>query len=206
MFYDHEEPRKESRWEAGSVCTDLAPKNKSKYTMLMCNYLEGRGLRYGFARRQGWYPCERKGARILIPATSQIPGHTYWQARAIEGQELRYESPNGPRRDSLIVMDRKSAATAIVEGPMDALAMAEIGVNAIALMGISPNDEALQHLVSLTSGKSVVYCLCDRDQVHGMMKVQSYLAQREIYSELKCPVLGKDVAEMTVEERKEVLK
>jgi hypothetical protein len=207
MIYAHEEQQLRKSYPVHMVNTDIDWKECGEEVeadrTVAWGYLKQRGLDPDLAAQNGWKPIWRKGLRILIPATTRLPGHHYWQARSLGNHPLRYESPNGPRKDALIVVknDRPRVAC-VVEGPMDALAMAELPRTAgIALMGIVPPKDALEHLANLTSTFSMVYCLCDSDQIHGMMGIQNYLATRGIFSVIKVPQGGKDVADMTREER-----
>ena len=211
-WYEHEQVKKEQQWGIHEVNDDMRmerPINEHDY-IKAANYLTARNLNPVLAFENEWEPVFRRGLRILIPAITMIPNHRYWQARSLTGEEPRYESPHGPRRDALVVVSKRNhplSMACVVEGPMDALAMADIeGCMGIALMGIKPPKEALNHLAALLVAYPVVYCICDTDQIHGMMQVQNFLATRGIYSEIKIPPGGKDVAEMTTEERQAIVK
>lgn len=116
----------------------------------MADYLSDRDLSFSLALHNGWYPSREAGdsyPRIVIPARSSIPGLKFWQARAIDsGVEPRYQSPHGNRYDSVvdIMPTRKSRAKSydkyvfVTEGPMDALAVAELGYRSIATLGNCP--------------------------------------------------------------------
>ena len=118
----------------------------------MQHYLESRCLSFNLAVENGWYPSTVAGdiwGRIVIPATSKIPGNYYWQARAIQkGIEPRYQSPCASRGDAIVVVWPGQRVTrrqvgCVVEGPMDALAAAGVGCVGIALMGVMPPEAAL---------------------------------------------------------------
>lgn len=151
---------------------------------------------------------------MYIPAQTRIDGHHYWQARSLDGHQLRYDSPFGPRRDALVVMRSLTRGEGrgklvIVEGPMDALAVSEcVGCVGVALMGISPSEEALTHLSNIihTMRGYKLRCVADRDSVGEMAKVQGWLARRGYGSHLVVPQGFKDVCEGTVEQREELLK
>lgn len=180
----------------------------------MRDYLDTRGISFANARYNGCYPILRKGLRMYIPAVTRIEGHHYWQARSLDGNQLRYDSPFGPRRDALVVAKnlarvRDLASVAVVEGPLDALAVSEVeGFVGIGLMGIRPNEEALVHLLSHLDFQKprVILLIADRDSVGEMAKIQGWLAMRGYPSELRVPQGFKDVCEGTVEQRKELLK
>jgi len=179
----------------------------------MNTYLQARGLSPANATRNGCYPINRKGLRMYIPAETELKGHHYWQARSLEGHELRYDSPFGPRRDAIIVMSghrgiRPLTKIAIVEGPLDALAVAEypewIG---IGLMGATPSEEALNHVAHRLRlyQPQVLRCIADRDSVGAMAKIQGWLAMRGYPSELRIPQGFKDICEGTGPQRTELL-
>ena len=184
----------------------------------MSEYLQGRGISFATARYNGCYPIWRKGLRMYIPAVTRVDGHHYWQARSMDGDQLRYESPFGPRRDALIVAKRVAGRewglinVVIVEGPLDALAVAETpGIPAligIALMGVKPPEEALVHLSYLLHKwrPQSIKCIADSDSVGEMMKIQGWLSMRGYPSELRIPQWFKDVCEGTPEQREELLR
>ena len=180
----------------------------------MSEYLHGRGISFANARYNGCYPILRKGLRMYIPAQTRIDGHHYWQAKSLDGHQLRYDSPFGPRRDALVVAKNLSRVrdlvnVAIVEGPLDALAVSEVdGFIGIGLMGIKPSDEVLAHLFNQLwcTRPQVILCVADRDSVGEMAKIQGWLAMRGYPSELRVPQGFKDVCEGTIEQRKELLK
>jgi hypothetical protein len=112
-------------------------------------------------------------------------------------KELKGEPDSLVRRGSCV------ESIAIVEGPLDALAVSELpGFMGIGLMGIKPSGEALDHLYALLvqHKPKKVYCVADRDEVHGMCAVQSFLAIRGIGSQLVIPEY-KDVCATPKEER-----
>lgn len=138
----------------------------------MRNYLQGRDLSSRLADENGWYPSRNamdNFLRIVIPAVSTFngfaSGHVYWQARAVSSNvHIRYQTPKGPRNGALIHVrafpdDEHSRKVVIVEGPMDALAVAACGYDAIALMGMSPGDAALVHLVKLVAKRPALVVL-----------------------------------------------
>lgn len=124
------------------------------------HYLQERGLSWDLAEENGWYPSREamdSFLRIVIPAVSTLKGHVYWQARSVSlNVNIRYQTPKGPRQGALIKVDtwqidalEAADKVVIVEGPTDALAVADCGYDAIALMGITPGELALDHLVKL---------------------------------------------------------
>lgn len=187
-MYQHE--RQESKYQPTDTNSDVPILDglPSTYYMAMSQYLSERGLSYMTARSNGWTMCDRNGRRVYIPARSLIEGHVYWQARGIDGQELRYDSPRGPRRDALVVVESgyTPKVLGVVEGPMDALAVGEIpGCTGIALMGISPSEETIQHLLTYVKAYAIILFIADRDQIHGMFDVQTKVL-------LKAQLMGLD--------------
>jgi Toprim domain-containing protein len=143
----------------------------------MKRYLQDRGLSYELAEANGWYPSRRAGdtfLRIVIPALSTEQGHVYWQARAVSPNvQLRYQSPKGPRHGALVSVrawpeDVRTREVIIVEGPTDALAAADCEVDAVALMGMNPGRDALEHLIKLVDNRPALIVLDNEPeaQVH----------------------------------------
>lgn len=125
-------------------------------------YLESRELSYKLACRNGWYGTRDEFgiARVVMPATSRVNTWPYYQARALGPELPRYRSPAVPRGDALmVVMPERDTpqGVMILEGPMDALASAELGYVGIGLMGNRPNAPVINHLVELIE----VYCGSD---------------------------------------------
>lgn len=216
MIYEHES--RESKYKGEGINTSPPPRPiKEQWALdLMQEYLSSRDLSYNLALMNGCYPCKSKDAvRIYIPARTRIKDHIYWQARAIEDSWLRYDSPQGPKRDALIVFSNKSyfnhlglSNVVIVEGPLDALAVASLDSHiGISLMGNNPGQESLDHLADMVIRLKPlqVFCVADRDAVGPMHKIQSYLAMRGIMSQLKVPLDKKDLACYSVEERRRLL-
>jgi Toprim domain-containing protein len=176
-------------------------------------YLTKRRLSFDLAKENGWYPSTEAGdnhIRIVIPATSRIPGNHYWQARAIDkGVEPRYQSPHASRGDAIVVVwphlfNRRSFG-AVVEGPMDALAVAEAGCVGIALMGVMPPESALALTATMLSGYNA-FLIFDRDQPGpAATRTLPFLAARGVKIRLVDPYPAKDLAELKLEARKELL-
>jgi len=176
MIYQHEV--KERKQKPLTINTEAPPAPlKEQWALdMMREYLEGRGLSYERAISNGMYLIQKRGFRVYIPARSRLQGHTYWQARTISNEIPRWDSPNVPRRDALVVIYGRLRDKAgldrlvIVEGPMDALAVASLDLHiGIALMGISPSQEALDHVfhyVRCFNPRDIV-CVADKDQIGG---------------------------------------
>ena len=97
-------------------------------------YLKERGLSWDLAEENGWYPSRNamdSFLRIVIPALTTVKDHIYWQARAVsKNVHIRYQTPRGPRHGALVRVralpdDEHTCEVVIVEGPLDALAVAE---------------------------------------------------------------------------------
>ena len=215
MTYPHEQ--KPSRWQPDDVNQDIRHTSASTgidHSMdwyHMSVYLHERHLSYLLARINERKSIRRKGVRIYIPATTRIPGHVYWQARGIEGQELRYDSPYGPRRDALVITKSNSLkpdhTAVVVEGPMDALAASGVpGHTGIALMGHQPSDEVLAHLVHHVNQYDKVIFVADSDEIAGMAMVQQSVALIGGNPGV-CMILDKnDLACYTFSERQDLFK
>ena len=136
------------------------------------DYLQDRGLSWELAEANGWYPSRNamdRFLRVVIPAVSTKAGHVYWQARAVSSNvHIRYQTPRGPRHGALIFVwanalkqdnPEPTEKVVIVEGPMDALACAYCGYDAIALMGMTPGNLALDHLVKRVANRPALIVL-----------------------------------------------
>ena len=141
------------------------------------DYLRGRKLNHALARANNWYPSRTVDGydRAVVTTTSDQPGNLYWQARLLgalgsappldlpEGVR-RWESPHGIARGNAVCMvwpDQKNGRSVVVEGPMDALAAAELGFLAVGLMGVTPAIEVLDLTSRLLRG---TVCLVVPDQ------------------------------------------
>src|SRR5207245_2951688 len=139
MEYVHEkrEPREQV------INREAMPKRSLDLHREMKTYLQDRYLDFDLAVYNHWYLSHSAGddhTRIVIPATSMIEDHIYWQARAIYPHvKHKYQSPTASRLDALVVVyppeHEDSGMIVVVEGPMDALAAADVGYTGIALMG-----------------------------------------------------------------------
>lgn len=178
----------------------------------MKQYLEGRNLSHSLALDNGWYPTIDYAmcARVVIPASSLVNVWPYYQARLIveaHPSVKRYVSPAVPRGDALaIVFPAKHAlGVVIVEGPMDALAAADLGRVGISMMGNTPNDAILHHIeeVIKTFGNCII--LPDRDAEEQGIAVIAKLWARGIRCTLKRVTGAKDLAELSPERRKTLI-
>lgn len=144
------------------------------YEEEMYHYLDSRGLSPDVAKRNGWYGTVSRGKRIVIPCINSA-GFNYWQARAIDNNPLRYDSPAIPRKDSVVFLwpslwvprfGPDYGTVVICEGPMDALAAAE-KYPAIAIMGGCPSDEVVEFIAKKITefGISKVCVIPDKDNL-----------------------------------------
>lgn len=185
----------------------------------MVAYLINRGLSFALSQENGWYPSSQAGdhaARIVIPATSGNRANRFWQARAMDGNPKRYQSPSAPRGDAIILVNPPkepvgplAASTEdhwlIVEGPLDALAAAALGYHSIAWMGTEPNNFSLGLTRKLIRGK-ILTMLADRDAIGSMSRFMGHLASLTRAARLLVPpVPWKDLAEMPYDARKHLL-
>jgi len=176
----------------------------------MRRYLEGRGLDYFLAAKNMWYPSTDAGdasPRIVMPGTSHIYGNVYWQARAMDDNPKRYQSPYAPRGDAVIVVwprNKRISRSVVVEGPMDALAAAELGALGVALMGATPPDESLLLTATLVRG-TICIVVADCDAVEAATRFYTFLLDAKVDTRMAVPAPYKDLAEMPSAERKALL-
>ena len=182
-------------------------------------YLVGRGLDPDLARGFGWYAAKYNGPRLIVPCVRTDP-YAFWQGRLIDGaynvedtNYKRWDSPSGPRGDALVYLVPThlivDAPLLIVEGPLDALAIAEHGYDVVAVLGATPPGVVLNHLASIalaTRPLPKVLWIPDKDAVKPAMKRQQALSNMGVLAIVQMlPGAYKDFAEIPREERKEVL-
>lgn len=89
---------------------------------------------------------------------------------------------------------------------MDALAACEVGYTSIALMGLAPPSEALEHMSILFSRVPQVLLVSDSDYPRELIsRVMEPLLRQGIRVSLVMTYPYKDLAEVPVEDRKEML-
>lgn len=188
------------------------------------NYLRGRKLNHALARANNWFPSLHVDgyARAVVTTTSDQPGNLYWQARLIshekasgslqdqrspaEATPRRWESPHGVSRGNAVCMvwpDQKNGRSVVVEGPMDALAAADLGFLAVALMGVVPAMEVLDLTYRLLRG-TVCLVVPDLGATKPMCQNIIELTARG----LKCHLTThpfKDLADANPADRKRIL-
>lgn len=173
-------------------------------------YLRKRGLSHPLAEHNGWYPAVDRYAthRIVIPAQSLVNTWPYYQARAMDNNPKRYDSPSAPRGDALVIChpsDSTHEYVVLVEGPMDALAAAECGYTSIALMGNTPNDAVLTHVREVAKPYRGIIVLSDVDAISEAVEVTHRLWTAGSIAVLR-PINGyKDLAEVPYEKRQAII-
>lgn len=175
----------------------------------MRDYLDGRGLSFKLAIDNGWYPSLVYGTpRVIIPAQTLKNTWPYYQGRAMDDNPLRYDSPSAPRGDALAVVYPKKTGErlVIVEGPMDALAAAQVGVVGVALMGNTPNDEVIDHLLSIARDYKFITALSDIDATSEVINVTSTLWTHGLFCKFVPIPRYKDLAVVPVECRLDVIR
>ena len=212
MFYEHERTEREASSDAMNTVWPAFCDNGRAVDQAR-EYLNDRELDWDLAEENGWYVS--KGAdmfgnlRIVIPAKCTKPGHVYWQARAIDPNvKLRYTSPKGLRHDALVWINAypnedETDQVVIVEGPMDALAAACAGFDAIALMGITPPDSTLDVLAKIVNKRRCLVLLDSEPAAQGAaIRIVMRLASQGGKAGLTTlGTLGKDLAACSPEQR-----
>jgi len=208
MFYPHD--YKPQTGPDNTVCPEMLTDGTA--IDVTKRYLKDRGLNPILAEENGWYPSRQAGddyLRIVIPAVSLKAGHVYWQARAVHSKvNLRYQTPKGPRHGALIYVYafpgdyKKTDKVVVVEGPMDALAVADCGYDSIALMGINPGIEAMQHLVKLLKGRPTLIALdAEPEATSQSIYLASWLCTQGILAKFSTFRKANDLAAGTKEQR-----
>lgn len=176
----------------------------------MQHYMMVRRLSFDLALDFGWYPAFYKGPRIIIPCV-RTDGKNFWQGRLLDNviaegmMYKRWESPWGPRGDSVAYLPSRGAAIAVVvEGPMDALAAADCGVSAVATLGVGAPDPVLAHVATLVQGFNKVLIVPDNDELSAWARIQAALGSMGVHAEMR-PPYAKDLAGMSAHTREELL-
>jgi hypothetical protein len=179
-------------------------------------YLENRGLDWNLAYSSNWYPALYRGPRIIIPC-SRTDGGKFWQGRLIEEMVdpnaqkhlKRWDSPDGGKGDAVVALGPyggNRSAMFIVEGPMDALAVAGAGFASVALLGCKPGISVVEHVSNLAEHFKVVFGVPDRDSIPEWAKIQRLFAAVGIHLRLVEPWSPhKDIAAMPKQERHDFL-
>ena len=200
MIYAHEVREKKARYVGPRPgYPEADPRGWDAFD----DYLHSRKLDPLLARANGWFPAVYSHApRIVIPCSNKA-GVPYFQARDVSGKaELRYASPPASRDDSVCLVwpMEASKGSVILEGPMCALAAADLGYVGVAVMGNQPNREVLAHITSLVRAFQPVQVVPDADTANLGVEVLSWLSQEGISCLMRIPP-KKDLAEMAVKER-----
>lgn len=208
MNYAHERgERRQGRTPTKPV---VLPPLSTAHWPHMRAYLRKRGLSPPLAEVNGWYPTLDRYStpRIVIPAQSLLNTWPYYQARAMDDNPKRYDSPSAPRGDALVVCypDLKDMDhVVVVEGPMDALAAAECGYVGIALMGNTPSDEVLRHIDDIALPYAGLTVLSDIDATNEAVEVVHRLWTAGRRATFR-PIHGyKDLAEVPLEKRQAII-
>ena len=172
------------------------------------SYLKKRRLSSDIAVSNGWYPTLTSDGvpRIVITTSSLQNSWFYYQARAMtDGKGVtRYVSPSAPRGDALAVVFPSGDAlgSIIVEGPMDALAAAELGLVGVSVMGNTPNSLVLDHIESIVKVYGQCFVIPDRDAFTEGASITADLWARGVRCTLRSIQGAKDLAELSPERRK----
>ncbi len=221
-WYEHEREERSPMTASKPLCRML-PKLTTGLWPRFDHYLRGRGLDVAIARRNLWFPSYHVDGypRVVMPGTSDETGNLYWQARLLDPITLqdvpenahgraprRYESPHGVRRGRSVVAMWPTGAnptrSVVVEGPMDALAAAEMGYYGIALMGVTPGAPILDFVATLVRGTECSVIM-DVDQPEAMIDNLKHLVVAGITCRLISPAPWKDLAAASLEGRRLIL-
>ena len=210
--YDHEPETARKRQQPLRRYSSSLPEQSLHLADLMESYLRKRHLSYVLSVQNLWYPSNTAGdssPRIVMPATSRYAANRFWQARAMDANEKRYQSPHAPRGDALIVVwpFTKTIERAVVtEGPTDALAAAGTGpCLGIALMGNTPSFEIIEHLSSWLRGHRVTL-MADTDSVDSMARLMvTLLGMDHQMIDVRSAAPWKDLSDMPPTERIQTL-
>ena len=207
MLYTHER-KTESTASPNTMWPEMSTRGIDHNDMK--KYLVERGLNFDIAELNGWYPSRSamdNFLRVVIPAVSTKNGHVYWQARAVSPNvHIRYQTPRGPRCGALVYVkafeDKLTKQIVVVEGPMDALAVASCGVDAVALMGMFPGQLALNHLAVLVNKRPALVILDNELQAKkAAIDVMLYLATSGSIAHIENVRHTKDLAAMPPDKR-----
>ena len=172
-----------------------------------------RGLDPTLAMRNGWYASRAATdteLRVVIPCTSANLTNKYWQARLCretkEKLPPRYQSPSGVTRGDALAVVRPSTVgwpnprgSVLVEGPMDALAAAEVGYVGIGWMGTDPGQAPIDFARTLLVKDQPRYVVSDRDAISAAVRIWSQFVGAFLIN----PTPYKDLAAMPFEERED---
>jgi hypothetical protein len=213
--YHHERAERKRRFNQAAYDRYPDPAQDPASTAEYLGYLRERKLSAALATRNGWYistSANDDHLRVVIPAVkSPLYQGTFWQARATDPTVTpRYTSPYAPRDDALVVVwpAKEADSVVLVEGPFDALAVAECGMLGIAIMGVNPTQGTAEHIVRKSSGYNLNICFdSDIKGDVGALYLQTQLALSGRYASVKKirNTKHKDLAEMPLEERREFL-
>lgn len=209
MSYSHERTRPKS--DTFNTLWPTVASNESA-NILFRQYLKSRRIDFDTAYLAGVYPSNMDCLRVVLPCVSRKEGHAYYQARAVSKHvSLRYYSPSGARHGALFCVDsisKSSPFLCLVEGPMDALALASCGVDSIALMGIAPDEETRQHVIHRLKvrPRPVVIMFDNEDEAQSKAsELALYLASHGVPSRVFIPK-SKDFAASSYSERRTYVK
>lgn len=211
MIYEHErEERKAPRVQPAPENISM-PDLDPKHWITMTRYLDSRGLDFRLAVENGWYPSTEAGdtsPRVVIPCHPH--DLRFWQARALDASPKRYQSPHRDPAGAVVVVFPVHAPRGVVvlEGPMDALAAAELGFLGVALMGATPSAARLRTVARIIRRSPPrVIVIPDTDAVNEARNTRLRLAiLAEHVIELVIPPEGrKDLGECSRAERRKLL-
>lgn len=152
-FFTQSDQKEIEKKEIRPVYSEIELPRKSFWTARSRSYLTGRGITHDQIDEYGFYYCRsgRERNRIILPVT--MNGRTVgYQARAIDPDaEVRYLSPKGASMGRFLFnydeLNRERGPVWVVEGIFDAVAVATLGLNVVAVFGKRISEDQ-QNLLS----------------------------------------------------------
>lgn len=172
----------------------------------MLDYLCSRELAPTLALRNRWYPSDSAGdgaPRVVIPASGHLTTG-FWQARLMDDAwpgAKRWQSPHGTRGDAIVIAWPRhlGSRAVVVEGPMCALAAAELGFIGVSMLGAAPPRAAVAYAMGVLSGCNTIV-VPDRDRPDLLAKLVANFATVG-RAHVRVPTTSKDLAEMSRKQR-----
>lgn len=210
MTYPHERPAAPPRPLPDRI-HHQRPEPNWALDLLFGSYLASRQLDSRLARANNWYPSSSAGdglPRAVVSCEGNITSG-FWQARLMvdvgAASALRWQSPHGDRGDAVAMVFPRGEPLGgvVVEGPMCALAAADLGYLGVALLGATPSQHVWVNVLTTLVGFNIV-AVADRDRPDLAARWVAPLSNAGP-TRLVVPTLAKDLADHTIEQRRQLL-